>query len=545
MPTVFFSYSHKDESFRDELEVHLSALKRQKIIESWHDRKIIAGSLIDDAIDKHIDSAEIILLLISPDFIASDYCYDKEVQKALQRNSQGTARVIPVILRPCDWRELPFGKLLATPTDGRAISLWPNHDQAFLEVVKSVKVALRHLLEKPSRRPTSALIETSNSTELPSETAIEKEADGGRPRSIGQIATRPPQGTGSTTNRDGRRVKSPAQRPGIGIEIGTRFTRIYIKDRGIVLDEPSVIAVDKRTLKVKEVGNAAAELLGRTPGHVVMIRPVAGSIICDPDAASQMLRHFLQTLGVEAGSGAVFSVPAATTEASLKTLYDVAKRAKLGKLEFVPRTLLASAGEDVPASTRLASMVVEIGAGTTDVAVIAESGVYCSCSVRTGGDEITEAITRYTKRAYMLLIGERTADRMKAQIASVMPSDKDLSLEVKGRNIVEGSPKAVTFSDAELRGTIQACVTPIVEAILVARERLPASLFHLVQDDSVLLSGGGALIRGIDKFIQDRIHSRVLVSKDPLHCVVSGFGPLLEGNWNPTSPWAFPRRRLG
>jgi hypothetical protein len=156
MPTIFFSYSHSDETFRDQLEVHLSALKRQKVIESWHDRKIIAGSVIDDAIDRHLNGADVILLLISPDFIASDYCYDKEVERALQRHSEGTARVIPVILRPCDWHGLPFGKLLATPTDGRAITLWPDRDEAFLDVVKSIKVAVKYL-SLPSPAPAPSL----------------------------------------------------------------------------------------------------------------------------------------------------------------------------------------------------------------------------------------------------------------------------------------------------------------------------------------------------------------------------------------------------
>lgn len=145
MGTIFFSYSHADEALRDQLEIHLSALKRQGIISTWHDRRILAGSSVDETIDQNLESADIILLLISPDFIASDYCYEREMRRAMQRHFAGSARVIPVILRPCDWQDLQFGKLLATPRDGRAITKWPNADEAFLDVVKSIKAALSEL----------------------------------------------------------------------------------------------------------------------------------------------------------------------------------------------------------------------------------------------------------------------------------------------------------------------------------------------------------------------------------------------------------------
>jgi len=173
--SIFFCYCHKDEEFRNQLEVHLSALKRQKVIESWHDRKISAGSVLDDAIDRHIDSAEVILLLISPDFIASDYCYDKEVQRALQRHSEGTARVIPIILRPCDWHDLPFGKLLAAPTDGKAITRWTNPDEALLDVVTSIKAALKHL-NQPSPGSAPALPATITPNAVVPETFQKQQA---------------------------------------------------------------------------------------------------------------------------------------------------------------------------------------------------------------------------------------------------------------------------------------------------------------------------------------------------------------------------------
>lgn len=149
MATVFFSYSHKDEDLRDELEVHLSGLKRQGVISTWHDRRITAGSELGSAIDGNLNSADVILLLVSPDFINSDYCYDKEMDRALERHSRGEARVIPVILRPCDWHELPFGKLLATPTDGKPVTKWTDRDEAFLDVVRSIKAALKELGPKP------------------------------------------------------------------------------------------------------------------------------------------------------------------------------------------------------------------------------------------------------------------------------------------------------------------------------------------------------------------------------------------------------------
>lgn len=153
MSTLFFSYSHADESLRDQLETHLSGLQRQGMISSWHDRRIIAGTELGDAIDKHLNTADIILLLISPDFIASDYCYEREMNRALERHTRGEARVIPVILRPCDWHDLPFGELLATPTDGRPITMWPNVDQAFLAVVTAIRQALKELGQRPKPTP--------------------------------------------------------------------------------------------------------------------------------------------------------------------------------------------------------------------------------------------------------------------------------------------------------------------------------------------------------------------------------------------------------
>jgi rod shape-determining protein MreB len=536
--TVFFSYCHKDETFRDQLEVHLSALKRQKAIESWHDRTITVGSAIDDVIDRHLDKAEVILILISPDFIASDYCYDKEMQRALQRHSEGAARVIPVILRPCDWHSLLFGKLLATPRDGRAITLWANHDEAFLDVVRSIKTAIQDL-RKPSVASVLFLPVTSNSIQQSLEVINEHPARAGESRN-GDVGS---EGSTQAASNKGIDAKGTLGfSPRIGIDLGTKFTRIYVEGRGIVLNTPSVIAIDKSERNVVAVGEAALDLIFKTHSSARLIRPVRESIISNPDAAFQMLRHFLHTIGVPLGCRAVFSIPAVATQADLKVLFDIARRLKLSKVEFVPRTLLAARTDSGPAGAR---MVVELGAGTTDIGIVAESRLYFSRFLRTGGDAIDDAICRDLKRMYNLLTGERTAEAVKIQVGSARKLDEKLSLEIRGRDVFAG-PREVLVQDQDIRETILECVAPVIRGIRDAIERMAPDIASQVFDGVIALSGGGALIRGLDKLIQETYNVQVITQKDPICSVASAFGPLFEGTWNVAAvPYPSPQLRSG
>jgi rod shape-determining protein MreB len=542
VPTIFFSYSHSDETFRDQLETHLSGLKRQKAISSWHDRKIVAGSAVDETIDRHLDAADVILLLISPDFIASDYCYDKEVQRALQRHAEGTARVIPVILRPCDWHGLLFGELLATPTDGRAITLWPNRDEAFLDVVKSIKFALQDLGRFSTNSVATPPVAAAPSP-IPSQPFREVKVElGGAAHGHPVPSNTAPLTASKETEAKGR-ARAPSQLPSVGVDLGTTSARIYIEGRGIVLDEHSVLAVDGSSRRIFGVGDSALELLvGRRDAQ--LIHPLSESVVSDPDAAFQMLSHFLKALGVQPGSRVVFAVPEVATKASLKVLFEVAKRAKLGRVEFVRRTFLAAISDCLPVKPLHSGMVVEIGAGTTDVTVLSESRVYHSFFVRTGGNNVDEAIIRFMRRAFNQIIGERTAEFIKIHLGSAWPLAEKQSMGFKGRNAIEGVVKTTVLTDGEVRNTIQECIEPIARLIREARDRTPPSIFSAATDDVVVLGGGGALIRGIGEFFQDRLQIRVLTQKDPLRSVVSGFGPLFDGDWKPAEPLVYPPLKL-
>jgi rod shape-determining protein MreB len=293
--------------------------------------------------------------------------------------------------------------------------------------------------------------------------------------------------------------------------------------------------------KISAIGNAALKLT-RIPSNSRIIRPLDESVISDPDLAFQMLRHFLEVLGVPSGTRAIFSVPAVATNASLKVLYDVAKRAKLGKIEFIERALLAAIGESTSANSNVGRTVVEIGAGSTDVAVTAESHVVYGRAVRIGGNQINEAIARYTRRTFNLLIGDQSAEQIKIQVGSVWKLDEKLTFDVKGRNLIEGIPKTTRITDGEVRETILECFAPIFQAISEVRERVPSAIFTGDSEDIIVLSGGGALVRGIESAIQYRIPVRVITRKDPISCVASSFGPLLNGNWKPSQPLFYPPR---
>lgn len=546
MPTVFFSYSHKDEVFRDHLEVHLSALKRQKIIESWHDRKIIAGSAVDETIDQHLDQANVILLLISPDFIASDYCYEREVQRALQRHSQGACRVIPVILRPCDWHGLPFGKLLATPTDGRAITLWANRDEAFLDVVKSIKTAIKSLgqVAKDSA-PFSPTAMTSIQEATVEDDSTENEASIGQRTSSSKTPA-----AGKTSSVSNGRAGTPQQLPAVGVDLGTSSIRIYIEGRGIVLDKPSVLVADTHRRQIHAIGAPALDLVfgqgnsGIRRNSLQLIRPIQESAVSDPDAAFQMLHFFLKELEVHPGSRVMFSVPEAATTANLKVMFDIAKRAKFGKVEFAPRALLASVSEGTSHSPLHNGWVVDLGAGTTEIAVISDSRVHYSRSIRLGGIQIDGAIAKFMRRAYNHLFGERTGESIKIQIGSAWPLGKKESMAVAGRNAIAGWPTTKVVDSDEVRAKIQECLEPLVSTILEIRDRGLNISFFGTKDENVVLCGGGALTRGIAEFLENRLQTRILVQKDPLRSVASGFGPLLKSGWKPTRELIYPPRRL-
>ena len=338
-------------------------------------------------------------------------------------------------------------------------------------------------------------------------------------------------------------VKVQEQLPSVGIDMGTRFTRIYIEGQGIALDEPSAIAVEESSAQIIGVGSSALELVFGQGGSR-LIRPIRESVVSDPEAAFHMLQYFLKVLGVRPGSRVVFAVPEVATKASLKVLFDIAKRAKVGKVEFVQRTLLAAASDGVPVEPLRSGIVVEIGAGTTDVTVLSECRLCYSNFVRTGGDHVNEAILRFMKRAYNLLIGERAAELIKIQLGSAWPSDQKQLMEVNGRHLVLGGMRCITLSDAEVRTRIHESIEPIISAIREARDRTPPTVFSGSADDIVVISGGSALIRGLSEFLQHRLEAHVVVHKDPLVSAVSGFKPLFNGDWKSSEQLVYPSPRL-
>ncbi len=317
----------------------------------------------------------------------------------------------------------------------------------------------------------------------------------------------------------------------IGIDLGTANSLVYVKDRGIVLREPSVVAIQTGTNRVLAVGNEAKRMLGRTPGNITAIRPMKDGVIADFEITEAMLRHFIrkvQSNRIMVRPRIIISVPSGITEVEKRAVKDSATHAGAREVYLIEEPMAAAIGVGLPVQEPAGNMIVDIGGGTTEVALISLAGVVFSRSVRVGGDEMDEAIIQYMKRVYNLMIGERTAEQIKISIGSAYPLPEETSMEVKGRDLVAGLPKTLTLTTEEVREALHEPISTIVEAVRFTLERSPPELSADLVDRGLVLAGGGALLHGIDKLIAEQTGLPVHVADDPLSAVAEGTGMVLH-----------------
>jgi rod shape-determining protein MreB len=316
----------------------------------------------------------------------------------------------------------------------------------------------------------------------------------------------------------------------LAIDLGTANTLVFAKGKGIVVNEPSIVAINKNNGEIEAVGKEAKEMLGRTPGNIVAIRPMKDGVIADFKVTERMLGYFIQKAHgrkMLVHPRIVIGVPSEITQVEKRAVIDSAYRAKASEVHLVEQAMVAAIGAGLPITEPSGNMVVDIGGGTTDVAVVSLSGIVYSRSVRVAGNEMDDAIMQYLKRKYNLLIGERTAETIKMQIGSAYPLDKPLTMEIKGRNLIEGVPKTITIDDSEIRDALSECIATIMNAIRVALERTPPELSADISDKGIVLTGGGALIKNLDRRIREETGLPVSIAEDPLASVVLGTGKML------------------
>ena len=317
----------------------------------------------------------------------------------------------------------------------------------------------------------------------------------------------------------------------LAIDLGTANTLVFAKGKGIVVNEPSIVAINKNNGEVEAVGKEAKEILGRTPGNIVAIKPMKDGVIADFKVTERMLNYFIQKAHgrkMLVHPRIVIGVPSEITQVEKRAVMDSAYRAKASEVHLVEQAMVAAIGAGLPITEPSGNMVVDIGGGTTDVAVISLSGIVYSRSVRVAGNEMDDAVMQYVKRKYNLLIGERTAEAIKMEIGSAYPLDKPLTMEIKGRNLIEGMPKTLSIDDSEIREALGECVATIVNAIRVALEHTPPELSADISDRGIVLTGGGGLLKNLDKRIREETGLPVSIADDPLTSVVLGTGRMLR-----------------
>ncbi|MBE6732530.1 MAG: rod shape-determining protein [Ruminococcaceae bacterium] len=317
----------------------------------------------------------------------------------------------------------------------------------------------------------------------------------------------------------------------IGVDLGTANTLVCLKGKGIIMREPSVVAYDVRSDAVRAVGQEAKEMIGKTPGSIVAVRPLKDGVIADFDITAAMLKRFVR----QALKGSFFSrvrmvvcIPAGVTEVESRAVYDAAKQAGATDIDLVEEPMAAAVGAGLPVWDATGNLVVDIGGGTSEVAVISLGDIVTAQSVRVAGDDLDEAIINYVRKKYSLLIGERTAEQIKIDIGSAKPYENETSIEVKGRNLVDGLPKNITLSSEEVRDAMADPISQIINAIRTTLEKTPPELSADIIDSGITLTGGGALLRGLAELISEETGMPVSVAANPLDCVVLGTAKRLE-----------------
>ncbi len=316
----------------------------------------------------------------------------------------------------------------------------------------------------------------------------------------------------------------------IGIDLGTANTLVYVKGKGIVVREPSVVAIDKYEGKVLAVGNAANEMIGRTPENIVAVRPMKDGVIADFDITQAMIRAFIKEADVSNvfKPRVVVCIPSGITEVERRAVEEAVIQAGAKAVALIEEPMAAAMGAGLPVNDATGNMVVDIGGGTTEVAVISLGGIVTSRSVRVAGDALDSAIVAYIKKEYNLMIGDRTGEQVKLAIGSAYPEETEHTMEIRGRDLGTGLPKNITISQEDIRGALDEPITAIVDAIKFTLEKTPPELSADIMDRGIMLTGGGALIRGLDKLITRETGIPVYVAEDPLDCVALGTGKVLE-----------------
>lgn len=316
----------------------------------------------------------------------------------------------------------------------------------------------------------------------------------------------------------------------IGIDLGTANTLVYIKDHGIVLREPSVVAVKAGTNEVLAVGDDAKRMLGRTPGSIVAIRPMRDGVIADFEITEQMLGYFIKkvTNSKNATTRVVIAVPSGITEVERRAVDDAAKQAGAKEVYLIEEPMAAAVGVGLPIQDASGNMIVDIGGGTSEIAIISLSGIVFAKSVRVAGDEFDETICQALRKNYNLMIGERSAEEIKIRLGSAYDSGKESTMEVKGRDLVSGLPKTVSVTSSEIRDALKDPLNVIVDAVKTTLERCPPELAADLVDRGIILAGGGALLRGLDRLIKERTGLPVHIAEDPLSAVAEGTGKSLS-----------------
>ncbi|HEV7572334.1 MAG TPA: rod shape-determining protein [Thermoanaerobaculia bacterium] len=316
----------------------------------------------------------------------------------------------------------------------------------------------------------------------------------------------------------------------LAIDLGTANTLVYAKNKGIVVREPSIVAVNKINNNVEAVGKEAKEMLGRTPGNIVAIRPMKDGVIADFEVTEKMIKYFIEKAHGRrflVKPRIVISVPSEITQVEKRAVKDSALRAGATEVYLIEQAMAAAIGAGLPITDPTGNMIVDIGGGTTDVAVISLAGIVYSRSVRVAGNEMDDAIIQYIKRKYNLLIGERTAEQIKMEIGSAFPLDEEMTMEIKGRDLVEGVPKTLVVSDEEIREALSETVATIVEAVRVALERTPPELSADIMDKGIIIAGGGSMLKNLDRRLREETGLPVTLAEDPLACVALGTGQML------------------
>ncbi len=321
----------------------------------------------------------------------------------------------------------------------------------------------------------------------------------------------------------------------MGIDLGTANTLVYVQGRGIVLQEPTVVAIEKDTNNIFAVGTEAKQMVGRTPGNIIAVRPMKDGVIADFDVTEKMLHYFISKAGKNIGllsPRVIIGVPSGVTEVEKRAVMDAGLQAGAREVFLIEEPMAAAIGAGLQVEEPTGSLIVDIGGGTTEVAVISLGGIVSSRSIRIAGDEMNEAIGHYIKRHYNLMVGERTAEDIKRAIGSAYPVGPEQNLEVRGRDLLTGLPKTITITSNEVREALTEPVSGIVEAVKMTLEKTPPELAADILDKGIVMAGGSSLLRGIDRLLMEETGMPVQIAEDPLTCVARGTGLALERNYH-------------